>query len=100
MKLGLLLVLYLLLSSVHLPITAEAAQVAEVPLCGPSPNQVRLLRERRGEAPVFRGRSGSGVTVRLFTNPKTGTWTILRVLENSLACIEDNGNGAKQDVGL
>ncbi len=100
MKVGLLLAIYLLVSSVHLPVAASAAQVAEVPLCGPYPSQVRLLRERRGEAPVFRGRSGSGVTVRLFTNPRTGTWTILRVLENSLACIEDNGSGAKQDVGL
>lgn len=100
MKKRLLLILYLVISLLPLQAAAESAQVAEVPLCGPYTTQARLLRERRGEAPVFRGEAGAGVTVRLFTNPKTGTWTILRVLENSLACIEDNGNGARQDVGL
>ena len=100
MKNRLLLTLYLAISLLPFPAAAKTAQVAEVPLCGPYPTQVRLLRERRVDSPVFRGRSGAGVTVRLFTNPKTGTWTILRVLENSLACIEDNGSGARQDVGL
>jgi hypothetical protein len=100
MKAGLLLALYLPLLSVDLVTAAKADQVASVPLCGPYQSQVRLLRERRGEFPVFWGRSGPGVTARLFTNPKTGTWTMLRVLQNSLACIEDNGSGAKQDVGL
>ncbi len=100
MKAGLVLAIYLATSSILLPASAFSAQVAEVPLCGRYDQQARLLRERRGEYPVFWGRSGPGVTVRLFANPKTGTWTILRVLGNSLACIEDNGSGAKRDVGL
>jgi hypothetical protein len=69
-------------------------------MCGTYASQARLLRERRGELPVFWGQSGPGVSVRLFANPKTGTWTILRVLRNSLACIEDNGSDARRDAGL
>jgi hypothetical protein len=53
----------------------------------------------RGEILVFWGRSGPGVTVRLFTNLRTGTWTILRVLGSSIARIEDGGRDARQDVG-
>lgn len=100
MKPGLILAVYLVISVVHLPAPAIAAQVTVLPLCGHCTNQVRLLRERRGEFPVFWGRFGPGVTLRLFTNPKTATWTILRVLGNSPACIEDNGRYARHDVGL
>jgi hypothetical protein len=73
--------------------------VAALSWHGDYAEQARLPRERRGEILVFWGRSGPGVTVRLFTNLGTGTWTILRVLGSSIARIEDGGRDARQDVG-
>jgi len=74
--------------------TPAAAQ----PLCAPYHLQAKHLSTKWQEVPVFTGRLGRQVTIRLFANPTTGTWTLLFVRAQT-SCVRAAGRDAKLHRG-
>lgn len=67
---------------------AGAASAQQPPQCGPVADVEAWLSITFGEAPLFSGlESREGVMVRLFLNPSSGTWTVLTVGADGMACI-------------
>jgi hypothetical protein len=54
------------------------------------------LERAHGEVPTWRGVSVRGYTIVLFESPEKGTWTIVMVRGDGLACPLDAGAGAQK----
>ena len=49
------------------------------------------LAEKYGEAPVGEGLTHDGAALRVYANPETGTWTVLTIHPNGVACVRASG---------
>lgn len=58
--------------------------------CGPVNDITRILQDRYGEKPVAVGRNVSGAMV-LYGSVETGTWTILIIKPDGVACVVAGG---------
>lgn len=54
------------------------------------------LERGHGEVPTWRGESARGYTIVLFESAEKGTWTIVMVRGDGLACPLDAGAGAQK----
>lgn len=60
--------------------------------CRPFAALLPVLRKQYKEAPFLRGITEKGSMVMLTLNPATGTWTILEITPDMIACIRASGN--------
>lgn len=60
----------------------------------------RYLANHWGESPFFTGSAGKGITLQLFVNRTTGSWTALLVRADGLSCVTGMGEKGRPDVGL
>lgn len=70
-----------------LPASAQQRQ-----LCAPRAALVEKLAQEFGEAPTAGGIDGAGNLMEILTGPK-GTWTLLIVRPDKIACIVGSGEG-------
>ena len=61
-------------------------------LCAPRAALVEKLAQEFGEAPTAGGIDGAGNLMEILTSPK-GTWTLLIVRPDKIACIVGSGEG-------
>lgn len=60
-------------------------------MCGPRKELVETLLEQYQEVPLIRGET-PGVTLEMFVAPRTGTWTVITVDPDGVACVQAAGN--------
>lgn len=70
-------------------ITIQAPPQGE---CRPFAALLPVLRKQYKEAPFLRGITEKGSMVMLTLNPATGTWTIIEITPDMIACIRASGN--------
>lgn len=59
--------------------------------CQPAPDLIQLLADRWGEGVLATGTGGNEQRVIVTINPDTGTWTIVAVRPDGLACAVGSG---------
>jgi hypothetical protein len=69
-------------------------------LCATIDIHSRYLSGRFGEFPVFAGTVSPGLSMQLFANRATGSWTMLLVNDNGLSCVQGAGSDGRHQVGL
>jgi len=69
-------------------------------ICASYEAHARYLATRYGESPLFSGLAGDGITLQVFVNRATGSWTALLVRADGLSCVTSMGENGRQDVGL
>lgn len=72
-------------------LAAQALQAA--PQCAPRDRVTTILADTYGETRSGIGLNGSDQVMELFTNPATGSWTILITLPAGAACLIVSGTG-------
>lgn len=64
--------------------------------CGKAANMERVLADKYGEAPVAAGIANNGDTFAVYSNPSTGSFTVLMKSPDGLmACSIMSGEGLK-----
>ena len=86
MKAALLIVLLMLAAS------DVAAQQPQRQMCAPRDRLVERMAQEFGEIPIGGGIDGGGNLMELLTSP-AGTWTLLIVTPNKMACMAGSGDG-------
>jgi hypothetical protein len=71
---------------------APAQAVAPKNPCGPSAAIAEMLLEKYGERPAFAGIADNNTPTLIFTNPKTGTFTITIRRPGGITCLMTGGN--------
>lgn len=79
------------------PARAAAAGPA---LCATYEAHAGFLASRYGEFPVFTGRMDDGLVVRIFANGRSGSWTMLVVRADGLACVQAAGEAGEREAGI
>lgn len=59
---------------------------AQQPPCMPLPEFLRILSDEYGETPERRGYVNPALAMLVTANAEAGTWTILRVTPDGMAC--------------
>jgi hypothetical protein len=77
----------LILLAIALPASAQPRQ-----LCAPRAALLEKLSQDFGEVPFARGIDGGGNLMEILTGPK-GSWTLLIVRPDKIACIVGSGEG-------
>lgn len=77
----------LILLAIALPASAQPRQ-----LCAPRAALLEKLGQEFGETPHGSGIDGGGNLMEILTSPK-GTWTLLIVRADKVACIVGSGEG-------
>lgn len=87
------LFLALLLALMYVIATPARPQVAprQEP-CGPTKNIVKMLRDKYGEVPGTAAITDDNAPMLIFTNPKTGTYTITIRRPGGITCLVLSGN--------
>jgi hypothetical protein len=70
---------------------APAQTTAQKNPCGPSKAIAQMLLEKFGEKPAYAGVADNNVPTLIFTNPKTGSFTITIRRPGGLACLMTAG---------
>jgi hypothetical protein len=70
---------------------APAQSVAPKNPCGPSKAIAEMLLQKYGERPAFAGIADNNTPTLIFTNPKTGSFTITIRRPGGLACLMTAG---------
>jgi hypothetical protein len=73
-----------------LTLAAGTAHAQQAP-CGNPVDIAERLAVEFGEAPAARGIDAGGNLVVIYSNPETGTWTVLLALSRGPACIVSTG---------
>ena len=73
-----------------LTLAAGTAHAQQAP-CGNPVDIAERLAVEFGEAPAARGIDAGGNFVVIYSNPETGTWTVLLALPRGPACIVSTG---------
>jgi hypothetical protein len=69
------------------PLAAETRPGPQRPACHSYIEIARQLDSRYGEKPVSIGLQGNGHLLQVFASKDTGSWTILSMAPNGIACI-------------
>ena len=75
-----------LVAAMLLPVSANAAQ------CGPKKMVTEQLGDRYGEVNFASGIATDN-SVKFFGNPRTGTWSVVVIKPDGLACVMATGDG-------
>lgn len=67
-----------------IPVLAQAQ-------CGRHDEVATSLAREFGEAVVAQGVTSDGRLTEIWTNPKTGSWTVTTTLPNGMTCLRDAG---------
>ena len=73
---------------------------ATPPLCAAYEAHAGYLARRYGEFPVFTGQIDDGLVVRVFANGRSGSWTLLVIRADGLACVQASGEGGRREAGI
>lgn len=81
---------------ITLTLTARAESITSVMPCGDTKIVTEALRERYKEIPIIIGKADDEVSsvMSLWTNFKTGTWTLVATKED-LSCVIGTGKSLK-----
>ncbi len=71
------------------------ASMAQTP-CMDLAQAAERLERSHGEVPTWRGMSARGYMIVLFESAEKGTWTIVMVRRDGLACALDAGAGGEK----
>lgn len=74
-----------------LAVSMPVAASAQAP-CGPLDQLAELLEREYGEAVHSEGLADSGAIMQLWANPETGSWSIVIILPDGLACLPAAGS--------
>ncbi len=78
-----------------------AREAAGTPaLCASYQAHAAYLAARYGEFPIFTGQVEDGVVMRLFANGRSGSWTMLVIRADGLACVQAAGESGERDAGI
>jgi hypothetical protein len=80
--------------------TTKATDSASPAMCAQYETHLQFLSANYGEHPVFSGKANGGVTLRLFANGSTGTWTVVFIRADGMSCVQAVGKNAERAVGL
>jgi hypothetical protein len=77
-----------------LPLEAKAAPLppASVAICAGYVQHVRYLTKMLGEVPAFKGSIAKTISLHVFVNRSTGSWTALLVRSDGLSCVKSLGD--------
>lgn len=80
---------------------APAREAAAGPaLCSSYEAHAVYLSSRYGEFPIFTGKMDDGLVFRIFANGRSGSWTMLVIRADGLACVQAAGEGGQPEVGI
>lgn len=71
--------------------TALTAEAQANGNCAPRATAAANLAERYQETPSGRGLASDGSAVEVFSNPETGSWSILVTMPNGISCMVASG---------
>jgi hypothetical protein len=87
------LFLALLLALMYVIATPSRSQVPPTQNpCIPTPSVTKMLKDKYGETPGVAAITDDGAPMLIFTNPKTGTFTITIRRPGGLSCLMTGGN--------
>jgi hypothetical protein len=69
-------------------------------LCASYETHAAYLAGRYGEFPVFTGQMDDGLVFRVFANGRSGSWTMLLIRADGLACVQAAGEGGQREAGI
>jgi hypothetical protein len=72
--------------------TAAAAQAPTLTPCGPTKQMTDMLKANFGETPSIAGLANGNTPVLIFTNPKTGTFSITIRRPGGVSCLMTAGD--------
>ena len=65
---------------------------AQVTPCAERAGVVEALKSKYGEVPVMMGKQDDGFSImEMFSNPLTGTWTVLTTNMTGMSCLRASG---------
>lgn len=85
----------LILTAAFAALMGGTAMAQERPLCGPYDVGVKRLKDQFHEVPVATGMAGPRLVIQLFVSP-SGTFTIMSVRPDGVACIVAGGDNWEQ----
>lgn len=85
------LFLTLLLICMYVIGTPARSQEAPKNPCAPTPNIIRMLNDKYGETPAVAAITEDNAPLLIFTNPKTGTFTITLRRPGGVSCLMTSG---------
>jgi len=71
--------------------TAAAAQAPTQNPCGPTKQMTDMLKANFGETPAIAGLTDGNTPILIFTNPKTGTFSITIRRPGGITCLMASG---------
>jgi hypothetical protein len=72
--------------------TAAAAQAPPQNPCAPTANVTKMLKDKYGETPAVASITDDNAPMLIFSNPKTGTFTITIRRPGGITCLMTGGN--------
>jgi hypothetical protein len=69
-------------------------------LCASYETHAAFLAGRYGEFPIFTGKMDEGLVFRIFANGRSGSWTMLVIRADGLACVQAAGEGGQREAGI
>jgi hypothetical protein len=86
-----------------LSILLFSAPVYAQSMCAERDKALDVLAEKFGERVVWRGITTAtsttpSVMLELLSNPETGTWTLITVTPEKLACLKGSGAGSRKII--
>lgn len=72
--------------------TAASSQTPPQNPCAPTAGIVKMLKEKYGETPAIAAITDDNLPMLIFSNPKTGTFTITIRRPGGLSCLMTGGN--------
>lgn len=85
------LFLALLLALMYVIATPSRSQAPTQTPCGPTKQMTDMLKAQFGETPAFAGLTDANSPVLIFTNPKTGTFSITIRRPGGVTCLMTAG---------
>lgn len=86
------LFLALILAVMYVIATPSRSQTAPQNPCAPTANITKMLLDKYGETPGAAAITDDGAPLLIFSNPKTGTFTITIRRPGGLSCLMTGGN--------
>lgn len=85
------LFLAVLMAAMYWIATPSPAQTPPQPPCGPTKAMMAMLKARFGETPIVAGIGDNNTPLLIFSNPKTGTFTITIRRPGGVTCLLTSG---------
>lgn len=76
-------------------ISLQVGNAMAQPACGDAEQGHAALAKEFGEVPFFEGVDPQDREVRIFLNPKTGTWSLVIYPQEGIGCLIVSGQGGQ-----